>query len=136
MAKVSMKTTVEAPVAQVWQKIGGFNALPDWHPAVEASSLEAGGKRRRLKLAGGGEIVEEQIGHDDGKRSYSYSIVSGPLPVANYRATLTVKEEQDGSATVEWSGDFDPVGPENDAVKVIQGVYQAGLDNLRKMFGG
>ena len=55
MSKVSMKTSVDAPVAKVWQTVGGFNALPNWHPAVEQSDLESGGKRRRLKLAGGGE---------------------------------------------------------------------------------
>ena len=136
MSKVSMKTTIDAPAAKVWQTIGGFNTLPDWHPAVEASALEAGGKRRRLKLAGGGELVEEELGHDDGRRSYSYSILSGPLPVANYRSTLTVREEKDGSATVEWSSDFDPVGSETNAIETMQQVYRAGLDNLRMMFGG
>ncbi len=136
MSKVAMKTTIDAPVAKVWQAVGGFNALPDWHPAVEDSELEGGGKRRRLKLAGGGEIVEEQLARDEGRRTYSYSILSGPLPVANYRSTITVKEEKDGSATVEWSGDFEPVGPETDAVETIQQVYRSGLDNLRKMFGG
>jgi uncharacterized protein YndB with AHSA1/START domain len=136
MSKVSMKTSIDAPVARVWQTVGGFNAIPDWHPAVEASALEGGGKRRRLKLAGGGELVEEQLARDDGKRSYSYSILSGPLPVANYRATITVREEKDGSATVEWASDFEPVGSETDAVETIQQVYRTGLENLRKMFGG
>lgn len=136
MSKVSMKTSIDAPVAKVWQTVGGFNTLPSWHPAVEQSELEGGGKRRRLKLAGGGEILEEQLDRDEGKRSYSYSILSGPLPVANYRSTFAVREEKDGSATVEWSGDFEPVGPEADAVETIQQVYRTGLENLRKMFGG
>ncbi len=136
MSKVSMKTSVDAPVAKVWQAAGGFNTLPSWHPAVEQSALEDGGKRRRLKLVGGGEIVEEQLARDDGQRTYSYSILSGPLPVANYRSTFTVREEKDGSATVEWSSDFEPVGAEADAVETIQQVYRTGLENLRKMFGG
>lgn len=136
MSKVSMKTSVDAPVAKVWQAAGGFNTLPSWHPAVEQSALEDGGKRRRLKLVGGGEIVEEQLTRDEGQRSYSYSILSGPLPVANYRSTFTVREEKDGSATVEWSSDFEPVGAETDAVETIQQVYRTGLENLRKMFGG
>jgi hypothetical protein len=136
MSKVSMKTSVDAPVAKVWQAAGGFNTLPSWHPAVEQSALEDGGKRRRLKLVGGGEIVEEQLARDEGQRSYSYSILSGPLPVANYRSTFTVREEKDGSATVEWSSDFEPVGAETDAVETIQQVYRTGLENLRKMFGG
>lgn len=136
MSKVSMKTTIDAPIAKVWRTMGGFNALPDWHPAVQESTLEGGGTRRRLTLAGGAELVEEQTGRDEGNHSYSYAILSGPLPVANYRATITVKEEKDGSATVEWSGDFEPLGSETNAVETIQQIYSSGLNNLRKMFGG
>ena len=46
-------------------------------------------------------------------------------------------EEGDSGCTVTWESDFQPSGaPENDAVDVITGVYQAGFDNLKKMFGG
>jgi hypothetical protein len=60
-----------------------------------------------------------------------------PLPVARYRSTLHVSEKADGrGCTVEWSSDFEPSGAsESDAVKAIRGVYEAGFDNLRKMFG-
>ncbi len=37
---------------------------------------------------------------------------------------------------MEWSSEFEPSGAsEGDAVKVIEGIFQAGLDNLNKMFG-
>ena len=52
-------------------------------------------------------------------------------------AEIHVKDNGDGTSTVEWSSDFKPKdATENDAVKAIQGVYQAGFDNLKKMFGG
>jgi hypothetical protein len=36
-----------------------------------------------------------------------------------------------------WSSDFEAVGaPESQAVETIQGIYQAGFDNLKKLFGG
>ena len=36
-----------------------------------------------------------------------------------------------------WSSNFEAVGaPENNAVEVIQGIYQQGFDNLKKMLGG
>lgn len=44
--------------AQIWHRIGGFNALPDWHPAVEESELEEGGTVRRPSLAGGGATIK------------------------------------------------------------------------------
>ena len=70
-------------------------------------------------------------------RSYSCSIVSGPLPINNYTSTLRVIEGEDGKATVEWSSEFDSAGaPESDVVKIVEGIYSAGFDNLKKMFGG
>ncbi|RMD62173.1 MAG: SRPBCC family protein [Alphaproteobacteria bacterium] len=63
-------------------------------------------------------------------------MVSGPLPVADYTATIRVREAPEGGCTVEWSSTFTPAGaPENDAVAAIRGVYEAGFENLRKMFG-
>ncbi|MDA7949120.1 MAG: SRPBCC family protein [Hyphomicrobiaceae bacterium] len=137
MAKVSMSTDLNASADDVWKMIGHFNALPDWHPAVEKSELTEAGQTRTLDLVGGGKIIEKLEKVDEGARTYTYSIVDSPLPVANYTATIKVSGEGSNS-TIEWSSEFDPAtgaSPE-DAMKAIQGVYQAGFDNLKKMFGG
>lgn len=137
MTKLSMQSPLNMSADEVWQMIGQFNALPDWHPAVSSSKLEDGGRIRRLSLLGGGEIVERLEQIDDEDRLYRYSIISGPLPVANYTATLRVKEDGKGKAVVEWTGEFDPSGvTETDATSAVQDIYQMGFDNLRKMFGG
>lgn len=137
MAKVSMKTELGVSPEQVWELIGGFNALPDWHPAVEKSVLKNKGEVRELSLDGGGKIIEKLENLDDGERVYSYTITDSPLPVANYTATIRVKEDENGTSVVEWSSEFEAAGaPENDAIKVIQDIYQAGFDNLKKIFGG
>ncbi len=139
MTKVSMSLDLGVSADQVWQLIGGFNALPEWHPAVEKSEIEGEGKGsvRTLHLAGGGTITERLEQLDDEGRLYRYSILSSPLPVANYTSTLRLKEKSDGGCTVEWASDFQPAGaPEGDAMQAIQGIYQAGFDNLKKMFGG
>ena len=137
MAKVSMESPVNMSADEVWKLLGQFNALPDWHPAVSSSRLEDGGSLRRLSLLGGGEIVERLEKIEDNDRLYRYSIVSGPLPVANYTATLRVKEDADGKAVVQWSSEFDPAGAsEIDATAAVQDIYKAGFDNLRKLFGG
>lgn len=136
MPKVTMSENLNVSADQVWQMIGHFNALPDWHPAVEKSELKEQGQTRTLSLAGGGTIVERLEEKDDQSRTYTYSIVDSPLPVKNYTSTIKVTGEGD-NATVEWSSEFDAAGVgNNDAMKAIEGVYQAGLDNLKKMFGG
>ena len=137
MPKVSHTTDLPVPAQAVWAVIGGFNALPDWHPAVENSETvdEGGSRLRTLSLVGGGTIVEKLDKSDDKERTYSYSILSGPLPVANYQSTIRVRESGMG-CTVEWSSEFDAEGaPENDATAAIRGIYEAGLANLQKMFG-
>jgi hypothetical protein len=135
MTKVSMSTKLEVSADEAWQMIGGFNALPDWHPAVENSELTEEGQVRTLSLAGGGSIVEKLEKIDDKARTYTYSIINSPLPLSNYTSTITVRDTDDG-AVVDWSSEFDPIGAENDAMNAVQGIYQAGFDNLKKMFGG
>lgn len=138
MAKVSVSVPLNVSPEKLWEMIGGFNALPDWHPAVEKSELDEEGQVRRLSLAGGGTMVERLQKIDNNERVYSYSIEDSPLPVSNYISTIRVREDGDGKhSVVEWTSDFAPAGmSETDAMKAVQGVYQLGLDNLKKMFGG
>ena len=139
MAKVSMSTQLAVAPETLWSLIGGFNALPEWHPAVEKSEVdgEGVGSTRTLSLVGGGTVVERLDRVDDDERVYTYSITNSPLPISNYTATIRVREQADGSqCVVEWSSEFEPSGaPEGDAVSAIQGIYQAGLENLKKMYG-
>ena len=139
MAKVSSTTELPVSAKTVWAVIGNFNALPDWHPAVEKSELKKqdGGTLRKLSLVGGGTIEEKLERIDEKERRYTYSIVSGPLPVSNYTATLKVREADGGrGCSVEWSSEFEAKGaPEGDAVAAISGIYEAGFENLKKMFG-
>ncbi len=136
MAKVSVSTRISAPADEVWRLVGGWNALPDWHPAVEKSEIEQGGHLRRLRLADGTEITERLEKLDSGERTYTYSITACALPVTNYRSTITVGAEG-ATSTVEWSTNFEPLGaPEADVVKSLSDFYQAGFDNLKKLLTG
>lgn len=136
MAKVLMSTILNASAVEVWKLIDGFNALPDWDPAVKNSELTEDGQSRTLSIASGGTIVEKLESMDDASRTYSYAIIDSPLPVANYRSKIKVTGAGDNS-TVEWSSEFDPKGvAEGEAADVVHGIYQAGFDNLQKMFGG
>ena len=133
--EVKQSVRLPAPVTEVWKRIGGFNALPDWHPMVQKSELAKGGQERKLTLPGGATIVEKLESKDDKSYRYSYSITDSPLPVADYHSTIEVHQEGNQSV-VEWMGQFEPKGTTaEDAQKAIQDIYQAGMDNLKKMFG-
>lgn len=140
MTTVSMKTNVDVSATKLWDMIGGFHTISNWHPAIEKCDIEEDGNvtLRRLTLAGGGgEIVERLEKSDGDERSYRYSIVSSPFPLNNYKSTFRVIEGEDAKATVEWSSTFDSGDtPEDDMTKVVESIYSAGFDNLKKMFGG
>lgn len=137
MAKVHETVSLRGSVDEVWAAIGGFNDLPQWHPAVSSSTLEEGGRVRRLQLANGASLLERLHSFSERERSYSYSIEQGPLPVSRYRSLLHVREPAGGGGCrVEWSGEFAADGvPETEAIGLVTGIYRAGLDQLGERFG-
>lgn len=137
MVDVTVNSHVPAAAQQVWDTIGKFGALSDWHPAIQSSETEGDGNRRRLKLVDGSEIVEELVEKDDGGKTYTYTMEQpGPLPVQKYKATIKVEDDGKGNSNVTWSGSFEPTADPEDARKAVENVYEQGLNNLRKMMGG
>ena len=147
--KVIETVTIEAPAAAVWARIRDFNALKDWHPAVAASPADKGneeGSVRQLLLKGGGTLTESLESHDETRMKLSYRAQDGgALPVTNYTATLSVRADGERKSVVEWRGAFyraypnnDPPPEQNDdaAVRAITGVFQSGLQNLKKLAEG
>ena len=129
--EVEKQVKVEASADDTWAAIREFCSIAVWHPAVENCVLSQakGRPMRTLSLKGGGTIVEEETARDDAGRSYSYTIIESPLPVANYQSTIKVEDE--GGTVIEWEGTFDAKGASDaDATKVIEGIYQSGLDSL------
>lgn len=133
---VSRSALVDQPAAKVWAMIGDYGALDQWHPAVvklDLSGDAASGLYRTLTLPDGGTLNEKLIDHSDGGMSYSYSIESGVLPVANYVSTLSVRpaRHDPGMSVVEWSSSFDPTGIGNGQARdMIGGIYLAGFGSV------
>jgi hypothetical protein len=137
-AEVSRDVTINASPAEVWQVMGPFCAISNWYPGITTCSEEqiGGATHRRLVTQDGGRFLEKLLEHDEAGMSYSYTIEESPLPVADYRSTIAVTEA-DGKARVIWSSSFSPNGAsEQEAVQVVGGIYDGGLEALRKRFGG
>lgn len=144
---VSKSVTIDAPAATVWSKVKDFGALNTWHPAVATDQIVEGkdnqvGAVRLLTLKGGGTIKEKLLSLSDSGKTFKYSILEGVLPVSDYTSTITVKAAGKDKTEVTWSGAFkrkntgdSPAANENDktATDTMAGVYQGGLDNLKKM---
>jgi len=127
-SNVTMKSSMSTDA--LWKKVGDFCGISAWHPAIEKCVLSADGKQRTLSLKGGGTVVEALENWDDANRSYTYTILSGPLPVANYHSTISVADDPKGSA-LKWMGTYDAKGASDaDAKKTMDGVYEAGAKVL------
>ncbi len=121
--------------------------MNSWHPAVAKDEIVEGknntvGAVRLLTLKGGGTIKEKLLRLDPAGRSFKYAIIEGFLPVSDYTSTFVVKSAGKDKSSVTWTGHFkrknvgdNPADNENDktAVDTIGGVYQGGLDNLKKI---
>ena len=131
---VTRSIALNATPAQVWALVGGFQSLPDWHPSIASSAKGTVGEveTRRLALEGdGGEILENNLGSDT--MSMSYEIVDpGPLPVANYKAILSVVDVG-GKAVFVWSSTFEDTA-EGAGAAAIVGFYEDGIAALAAKF--
>jgi hypothetical protein len=130
-SNVTVKSSM--PPDAVWKKIGDFCGIKSWIPAVSGCVISADGKQRTVSLKGGGEVVESLDNWSEAKRSYSYSILSGPLPVSDYHSTLSVLPDGNGSA-VNWHSTYQAKGTSDaEAQKLIDGIYQ---DSAKSLLGG
>jgi hypothetical protein len=125
-----LRQTSTLSVDALWGKVGDICGIGKWHPAVEKCELSDDGKKRTLSLKGEGTIVEDLVKWDPRHHSYTYTIVSSPLPVSHYFSTIKVVKDKHGSA-LEWSGHYRAKGASDaEAKKTIDGIYQAGVANL------
>ena len=148
--KVVKTVNIQAPVDKVWNTIKDFDSLNKWHPTFAKDEIVKGdgdkpGTVRKLTIKDGPSFTEELLAFDEATHSYRYRIIESPLPLRNYVSHISVKPDGKGGSKVTWSGTFKrkstsetPPEAENDdaAIKLVTGVYEGGLANLKKMLGG
>jgi mxaD protein len=143
---VTESIEIKAPAAKVWAASKDFDSLNKWHPGFSKDMLTKGpnnapGTVRALTIKDGPTFTEELLAFDEAGHTYQYKIIESPLPVQNYVSTFVVKPGKEGTTKVTWSAKFTRKNPadappegETDAaaVKLITGVFQSGLANLKK----
>lgn len=118
----------------LWDLIGDFGNTSKWSGSPPETCVQTGegiGALRTLTMRDGQKIVDRLDAY--GARTYSYSIVTSPLPVATYHATMAVTPIDDASCTFVWSGEFEPVGiSDEQAVAFFTRVYHSGIGMMTK----
>ena len=148
--KVVETTVINAPVDKVWAAVKDFDSLDKWHPAIAKDEIVSGsnnkpGAVRALSIKDGPVIKEKLVAFSNTMHSFTYKFVDTPFPIKDYVSTLHVKANKDGTSLVRWSSTFkrknpaeNPPDAENDqaGIKLITGIYQSGLANLKKQVEG
>lgn len=147
--KVEKSVTIKAEPAKVWALVKDFGNMQKWHPAVASTKLVKKGDDtyRTLSLKGGGTIYEKLRSIDEEDMQLKYEIVESALPLTDYYSVLKVKPgPAAGESTVTWMGRFYrlyklnppiPKGQDDQtALDAINGIYDAGLANLKKVAEG
>lgn len=127
----------DLPASELWDLLGAFGDTGRWSGRPPAACVQEGdgiGALRTLTLEDGSVIVDRLEAQGD--FYYTYSIVSSPLPVRAYRATMAVSSVDSTSAQLTWSGEFEPIGM-SDAEAIIfwEGIYRRGVAMMERTIG-
>ena len=135
MAEVHLTRDFAKPADEVWALIGDFHGLHKFQPQMQPTESIDDGTARKIVM-GPNTIIERLV--DQGDRSYTYTMDDGgPLPVKNYRSTLSVADAGGGKSTVEWKSTFEGAdgGDGEGAKQIVTMVYTGGLDAIGKALG-
>lgn len=129
MAIATVTHIFAVPAHSLWEMIGDFGDTGKWSgrpPEACVRDGEGVGALRTLTLADGRIIVDRL--EAQGEYYYSYSIVTSPLPVLAYRATMAVAPLTESDCVLTWSGNIVPDGITDDqAIAFFEDIYRMGI---------
>lgn len=144
MPRVYVSTVIHAPVDQVWDLIGDFNSLPAWHPFVVDCRIEDDmpsgliGCVRAIEVKDdGGTIREELVTLSDQEHLCRYSILTGPMAVRNYLATMWLLPVTTSNHTfAQWEANFDAEpADEEEMIDLVTRIFGEGFQSVEEKLG-
>lgn len=138
MLKVEAEHIFALPIDALWAILGDFGRTGKWSGRPPEACVQEGegiGALRSLYLDDGRVIVDRLEAQSD--YSYSYSIVTSPLPYKSYRATMAVEPVDVGHTRLRWTGEFEPLGiGDDEAITFTRNVYAMGIGLMRRTIEG
>lgn len=128
--QVTRTLELTAPATEVWNLIGDFCDIDDWHPSVSACSLKVvdGSLVRVIITRTGDEIIQKRIAEEPGL-SYTYTTVSSSMPLQKFTATLSL--EPFDKPLLAWSARFSSDDPGME--QAVVGEFEAGIAAIEKI---
>jgi NADPH:quinone reductase-like Zn-dependent oxidoreductase len=143
--RLMRSAVIDAPPAAVWHLLRDFNSHGQWHPAIDASRIEAGesadlvGAVRAFTLRDGSFLREQLIALSDREMSLTYCLLDTPIPLQGYVARMQLRPVTDGDRSfLLWESSFRAPAHRADELRrlVAEGIYEAGLVALQTHFKG
>lgn len=134
--QVRRMVSLPADRDRVWAEIGGFGRIGEWHPLIASVELTEidGDIYRHLATSDGDAYFERLV--EEGPHHLTYEMVDGPLPVSDYRATLSCVSEGAG-CHVYWSAYFIPADGGGHVLDgIVAKFYEIGLRSIAERFAG
>jgi len=132
---------VNSPASMLWDVVKDFDGLENWCPVFSGDELQSGsnntiGAIRTLTIKDGPSFNEELLAWDRMTRSYTYRVLDpAPLPVKNYKSTLTVIQLSPGLTNVTWSSAYENNSngdmTDDQVIEFINGVYATCLGTAK-----
>ncbi|MDA8371138.1 MAG: SRPBCC family protein [Nocardiopsaceae bacterium] len=143
MATVRRSVDLDASAAEVWDLVGDFSAISEWHPGTSTPAMRgvdpynAPGTERVFEAETDHELVERLVERDEPARRLIYTMPDPPFPIAGHQATLEVTEQGAKSCTVTWTAAFDATDDVAEQLETAMGdgVFAVGLDALAERYG-
>ena len=133
--RVVQSVELGATAAEVWEVIGGFFTIHEWHPDITELEVlkeqtETRQIRRLLTFPGQPKAIEELVMMDNDNCHYRYKWHWGEWGEAihKYYSDLQVIDLKGGKSMVQWVATF---YYKEDAISEF---YQRGFDELLKRF--
>ena len=131
-----------APADRVWRFFASYNELPRITGVYVRSVIEAGGRRRRLTDAGGGELVEDVLHFDEARRTFRYRIAElvgteMPYVTGSYVDAIRILDDQPGTSCIcEFEAEYEAKpGLEEQARRETPDFYETCLAGIRRELG-
>src|SRR5438874_1841946 len=105
MTKIVETVRIAADADSLWQEIGQFSAVGNWHPmlAKVESEGECEGCLRTAEGRDGSRQTERLIKLDPERRLYRYRMEATAMPIRDYVGELAVEGNANSTSKVVWS---------------------------------
>ncbi len=135
MAEVRIQEEIGASAEAVWNVLGDFASVDRWFPGAAGIQVEGQGVGAVRTIPMGTSKIRERLeAYDATTRRFEYSILEAPLPVKDYRASVSVEALGPQRCRVHWVTRFEPVGIAAEQLAPgLEGAYRAGLRAIAKL---